>query len=57
VKAATESEEFVTARTSIPGVGMAFLDKAGALELQEAAYGTAYDILDKLGQLSPGVTK
>ena len=30
---------------------------AGALELQQAAYGTAYDILDRLGQLAPGVTK
>lgn len=52
-----ESEAFITGRTAIPGVGMVTLDKAGALELQEAAYGTAYDILDRLGQLAPGVTK
>jgi tripartite-type tricarboxylate transporter receptor subunit TctC len=57
VKKATESDEFVKARTSIPGVGMAQLDKAQALALQEAAYGTAYDILDRLGQLAPGVSK
>jgi hypothetical protein len=36
---------------------MAHLDKAQALELQETAYGTAYDILEGLGQLAPGVTK
>lgn len=57
VKKVAESDDFVTARTSIPGVGMVSLDKAGALELQEAAYGTAYDILDRLGQLAPGVSK
>ena len=57
VKKATESDEFVKARTSIPGVGMAYMDKAQALELQKAAYGTAYDILDRLGGLAPGVSK
>jgi tripartite-type tricarboxylate transporter receptor subunit TctC len=57
VNKATESEEFVKARTSIPGVGMAHLNKEQALELQKAAYGTAYDILDHLGQLAPGVSK
>jgi tripartite-type tricarboxylate transporter receptor subunit TctC len=57
VKKATESDDFVKARTSIPGVGMEYLDKAQALELQKAAYGTAYDILDRLGQLAPGVSK
>lgn len=57
VDAATETPEFIEARTSISGVGMAHLDKAQALELQEAAYGTAYDILEKLGQLAPGVSK
>lgn len=57
VNKATESEQFVTARTNITGVGMVHLDKAEALELQQEAYGTAYDILDRLGQLAPGVTK
>ena len=57
VNAVAESDDFIAARTSIPGVGMVNLDKAGALELQQAAYGTAYDILDQLGQLAPGVTK
>jgi hypothetical protein len=57
VNKATESEEFIKARTSIPGVGMEHLNKAQALELQEAAYGTAYDILERLGQLAPGVSK
>ncbi|CAN5475646.1 hypothetical protein BH10ACT4_BH10ACT4_15120 [soil metagenome] len=56
-QAATQSPDFVKARTSIPGVGMVELDKAGALELQKAAYETAYDILDGLGQLAPGVKK
>jgi tripartite-type tricarboxylate transporter receptor subunit TctC len=57
VDKATQSEEFVKARTSIPGVGMAHLNKEQALELQKAAYGTAYDILDRLGGLAPGVSK
>ena len=57
VDKATQSEEFVKARTSIPGVGMAHLNKEQALELQKAAYGTAYDILERLGGLAPGVTK
>lgn len=57
VTAVAESEDFIAGRTAIPGVGMVTLDKAGALELQQAAYGTAYDILDRLGQLAPGVTK
>jgi tripartite-type tricarboxylate transporter receptor subunit TctC len=57
VDKATQSEEFVNARTSIPGVGMAHLNKEQALELQKAAYGTAYDILDRLGGLAPGVSK
>jgi tripartite-type tricarboxylate transporter receptor subunit TctC len=57
VNKATESEEFIKARTSIPGVGMEHLNKAQALELQQTAYGTAYDILDRLGQLAPGVSK
>jgi tripartite-type tricarboxylate transporter receptor subunit TctC len=57
VNKASESPEFVSARTSIPGVGIHHLDKSGALELQKTAYGTAYDILERLGQLAPGVTK
>ena len=57
VDKATESDEFVKARTSIPGVGMAHLDKQQALELQKAAYDPAYDILERLGGLAPGVTK
>jgi hypothetical protein len=36
---------------------MEHLEKSQALELQQAAYGTAYDILDRLGQLAPGVSK
>jgi tripartite-type tricarboxylate transporter receptor subunit TctC len=57
VDAASEDPDFIKARESIPGVGLVKLDKAGALELQKTAYDTAYDILERLGQLAPGVTK
>lgn len=57
VNAATENPDFVKARTSIPGVGVVHLDKAGALDLQKTAYESAYDILDRLGGLAPGVQK
>ncbi len=54
---ARQDEGFVKARQSIPGVGLAALDKAQALELQKSAYDTAYDILEGLGQLAPGVER
>jgi tripartite-type tricarboxylate transporter receptor subunit TctC len=57
IDAASNDPAFVKARESIPGVGLVKLNKAEALELQKAAYDTAYDILDGLGQLAPGVKK
>ena len=43
--------------TSIPGVGLVKLDKAGAVALQEAAGEIAFDILDRLGQIHPSVER
>ena len=57
VDAASDDAGFIKERTSIPGVGMLKLDKAGALELQKAAYKIAYKILGGLGQLTPGAAK
>lgn len=54
---ASQSDEFVKTRTSIPGVGMAYLDKEQALQLQKAAYDPTYEILERLGGLAPGVSK
>jgi tripartite-type tricarboxylate transporter receptor subunit TctC len=54
VDKATDEQSFIDARSSIPGVGLAKLDKAGALELQEAAYELAYAVLEELGQLVEG---
>lgn len=57
VDMASDDPDFVASRTSIPGVGIEKLDKAEALVLQKTAYDIAYDILDGLGQLAPGVEK
>jgi tripartite-type tricarboxylate transporter receptor subunit TctC len=54
VDAASDEQSFIDARSSIPGVGLSKRNKAEALDLQKTAYGIAYDILDKLGQLTPG---
>lgn len=57
VAKAAEDPGFVKARQSIPGVGLTKLNKAQALELQTTAYDVAYEILEDLGQLAPGVEK
>jgi len=54
VKSVTEQDSFIKARTSIPGVGMAQLNKADALELQKVAYRFAYPIIEALGNLVDG---
>lgn len=55
--AVVDDPDFIEARTSIPGVGLVKLDKAGAVALQEAAYEVAFDILDRLGQIHPSVER
>jgi tripartite-type tricarboxylate transporter receptor subunit TctC len=55
VDAASSEESFISARSSIPGVGLAKLNKEGALALQKTAYRLAYEVLEGLGQLSEGV--
>jgi tripartite-type tricarboxylate transporter receptor subunit TctC len=55
-KAAVDEDSFVDSRSAIPGVGLVKINKAEALAIQEKAYATAYLLLEKLGQLTPGAT-
>lgn len=54
---AVDTDFFIEARTSIPGTGMVKILREESFEVARTAYSLAFDLLEELGQVSPGVER
>ncbi len=52
---AAENDEFIAARSQIPGMVQVTRDREGVLELVSVAYKLAWDVLEPLGMIDPWV--
>ncbi len=55
--AAVDTDSFIEARSSIPGTGLVKIRREESFEVARTAYTLAFDLLEELGQVSPGVER